>query len=64
MLKLQTKVRARFSLQGVAVKNTDAFTQWHPEGKDMYARSEGQPVMSEAIEIWASEMALGAVHTE
>lgn len=51
-------------MQGVGVKSTDAFTQWHPEGKNMCARSEGEPVMSKAIEIWASEVALGAVHTE
>lgn len=33
MIKLQTKVRAGFSLQDVAVhvKNADALAQWHRE---------------------------------
>lgn len=48
----------------VHVKNADALAQWHPKGKDVYMRSEGEPVISEAIEIQGSEVALGAVHAE
>lgn len=53
MIKLQTKARAGFSLQDVAVhvKNADALTQWHPKGKDLYVRSEGEPVIAKAIQI-------------
>ena len=66
MIKLQTKVRAGFSLQDVVVhiKNADALAQWHPKGKDLYAKSEGEPVISKAIQIQGSEVSLGAVHAE
>lgn len=66
MIKLQTKVRSGFSFQDVVVhaKNADALAQWHPKGRDLYARSEGEPVISKAIQIQGSELALGAERTE
>lgn len=52
MINLQTKVRAGFSSKDVAVhvESADAFIEYHPKGKDLYGRSEEEPVISKVIQ--------------